>query len=100
MQLYELKRIKTRYQNMRGNIVSIINILSSSSLNDELTNARKSLEENYLLNDNSIKSRNIVSVKNSIDTDISKLRTLLNSIDLKLKKINKAITDLELSGNM
>ena len=100
MQLYELKRIKTRYQNMRGTIVSIINILSSSSLNDELTNARKSLEENYLLNDNSIKSRNIVSVKNSIDTDISKLRTLLNSIDLKLKKINKAITDLELSGNM
>lgn len=100
MQLYELKRIKTRYQNMRGNIVSIINILSSSSLNDELTNARKSLEENYLLNDNSIKSRNIVSVKNSIDADISKLRTLLNSIDLKLKKINKAITDLELSGNM
>lgn len=100
MQLYELKKIKTRYQNMRGNIVSIINILSSSSLNDELTNARKSLEENYLLNDNSVKSRNIVSVKNSIDTDISKLRNLLNSIDLKLKKINKAITDLELSGNM
>lgn len=80
--------------------MSIINILSSSSLNDELTNARKSLEENYLLNDNSVKSRNIVSVKNSIDTDISKLRNLLNSIDLKLKKINKAITDLELSGNM
>lgn len=100
MQLYELKKIKTRYQNMRGNIVSIINILSSSSLNDELTNARKSLEENYLLNDNSVKSRNIVSVKNSIDTDISKLRNLLNSIDLKLKNINKAITDLELSGNM
>ena len=100
MQLYELKKIKTRYQTMRGKIVSIINILSSSSLNDELTNARKSLEENYLLNDNSVKSRNIVSVKNSIDTDISKLRNLLNSIDLKLKKINKAITDLELSGNM
>lgn len=97
MELYELKRNKTRYQNMRENVVRMINILSSSNLSDQLFSSSRSLEENYLLNDNSVKSPELRAIKNSLDSDVTKLRNLLNSIDIKIRELNKKILDSEIN---
>lgn len=92
--LYELNRDKSRYTSVKENLKQITNILSKSDLYDNLSDASRSIRNNFLLNDSS-KDSKITSIKNNIKSQKEILNSIYNSVNNKLKNINQQISDLE-----
>lgn len=94
--LYELYSKRTRYRNLRENVTNAINVLSRSSLNDNLSTAVHTLNGNYLVNEVGCKSSTINKAKDRIRTDLSNLNSCLNSINYKIDELSREIEEKEM----
>lgn len=94
--LYELYSKRTRYRNLRENVINAINVLSRSSLNDNLSTAVHTLNNNYLVNEVGCKSSTINRAKDCIRTDLSNLNSCLNSINSKINELSREIEKKEM----
>ncbi len=93
--LYELNRDKSRYTSVRDNLKQINTILSRSDLYDNISDASKSIRNNFLLNDSS-KDEKINTIKNNLKQQRDVLNSIYTNINNKIKKINQQIDDIEL----
>lgn len=92
---YELTRKQNKYKNMRENVVKMINVLSNNDVIDNLNMAQVGLKNYYLVNGSPYKYEEIRKQKEEIYNCISSLKSILNSIDIKLKNIKQDIENLE-----
>ncbi len=93
--LYELNRDKSRYSSVRDNLKQINTILSRSDLYDNISDASKSIRNNFLLNDSS-KDEKINTIKNNLKQQRDVLNSIYTNINYKIKIINQQIDDIEL----
>ena len=89
--LYELYSKRTKYRALRENVISAINVLSRSSVNDGLSTVNYTLGSSYLVDDVACKSKNVEQVKDSLATDLNNLNVCLSSINSKIYSLNKEI---------
>ena len=94
--LYELYSKRTRYRNLRENVINAINVLSRTSLNDNLSTAIHALNGNYLVNEVGCKTSTINKSKDFIRTDLSNLNSCLTSINYKIDDISRQIEQKEM----
>lgn len=92
---YELTRKQNKYKNMRENVIKMINVLSHSDLIDNLNMAQVNLKNYYLVNGSPYKYEEIRKQKEEISNCILSLKSILNSIDIKLKNIKQDIENIE-----
>ena len=98
--LYELYQKRAKYNAIRENVNNAINVLSRVNISDNFDKAIYSLENNYVVNDVACKKSNLKKAEQSISNDLSNLRGILSSINVKINSINREISDLEMAQNM
>ena len=81
MSLYELIRLRSEYETVRDYLNKMINILSKSSVLDNISKAQNCLSSNYLVDDNACKYNKIGNRKEEIRSNISKLRSILRDVE-------------------
>lgn len=96
---YELMRKKNKYKNIRENVVNMINVLSNSNVNDNLTMVQTNLKNYYLVNDSACKLEEIKKQKQRISDCLTLLNSILKSINSKIYNINVDIQNAEAMEN-
>ena len=93
--LYELYSKRTRYKALRENVMSAINVLSRTTINDGLSRAGYSLGNNYSVNEVACKGDVLDRAKESLASDLSNLNVCLSSINSKIYMLNQEIEEKE-----
>lgn len=93
--LADLYLKRTRYKALRENVNSAINILSRAEVDDNLSTILYSLENNYIVNEETCLKDKIKSVSEGLKTDLINLKACLNSINSKISKLNVDIEQTE-----
>ena len=91
MDMYSLTKKMSYYKNMRENVVNMINILSNSSINSNLSVAMSSMKENYNVNNEACKYNEISNIKNTIASDINNLKNILYHINIAIQDLEQDI---------
>ncbi len=95
MSAYELARLKSEYETMRDYLNKMINILSKSSVLDNISKAQNCLSSNYLVDDNACKYNKIGNRKEEIRSNLSKLKSILSDVESVIRELNKSIDESE-----
>ncbi len=95
MSAYELSRLKSEYETMRDYLNKMINILSKSSVLDNISKAQNCLSSNYLVDDNACKYNKIGNRKEEIRSNLSKLKSILSDVESVIRELNKSIDESE-----
>lgn len=95
MSLYELIRLRSEYETVRDYLNKMINILSKSSVLDNISKAQNCLSSNYLVDDNACKYNKIGNRKEEIRSNISKLRSILRDVEREINDLTRAIESYE-----
>ena len=82
--LSDLYNKRTKYKNLRENVINAINVLSRNSVSDSLSTAVYSLNSNYTVNEVGCKTDVISKAKESLTSDLSNLNVCLSSINLSI----------------
>lgn len=93
--VYELYSKRTNYRVMKENVSSAINVLSRTSLNDNLSTAIAALDNSYVINGVSYKGNVVKKVKENLATDLSNLNVILSSISSKINNLSTEIEELD-----
>ena len=95
MSLYELIRLRSEYETVRDYLNKMINILSKSSVLDNISKAQNCLSSNYLVDDTAGKYNKIGNRKEEIRSNISKLRSILRDVERVISDLTRAIESYE-----
>lgn len=96
--LYDLYKERTKYKNLRENVINAINVLSRNSVSDVLSSAVYSLNGNYTVNEVGCKTDIINKAKESLTSDLSNLNVCLSSINSKIYSLDQEIEEKEAAG--
>lgn len=92
MDSYELTRKLNKYKNMKENVSKMINVLSRNDVTNNLSTAGYALKNNYLIDDNPCKVRELENQKQVIEEEVEKLQSIIYSIDNNISKIRTDIS--------
>lgn len=97
--LSELYSKRTTYKALRENIINAINILSRVDVEDSLSIVSDSLENNYVINEETCLTKKITDILDFLEFDLNNLNVCLSSINSKIYSLNLEIEKMEAEEN-
>ena len=88
---------KQLYENLKKVLDEVVLNLSSTNFNDGLMDAKRALSSYFYVNDEDIYSNKISDISQIININVDRLKELIVLVNEQLSRINKQITDNNLS---
>lgn len=100
MSVEELQNTKALYERIKEVLGGVVNTFSSTTFNDEILSARNALSSYFLVDDEDLYSKEILTVQDGLNVDCESIKVIISNIDIKLEEINKKIIDAQIGNYM